>query len=126
MSKAKLAAARELIQEKDFSLARSLLRTVKGDPTAAQWLAKLDEIAPEGDLDDPFAGISQPPPKQELVRYERKTISINAGHFENLDKKVDKRINQMEMEGWEYVDQKEKVGGLYAKGRVIEFRRPRK
>jgi hypothetical protein len=43
----KLAAARELIVERNYDAARSLLRTLPNDPTAAKWLAKLDEIAPE-------------------------------------------------------------------------------
>lgn len=47
MSKAKLEAARELIKEKQYAEARAILRTIKTDPTAQRWLAKLDEIAPE-------------------------------------------------------------------------------
>lgn len=46
MSRAKLAAARELIQEKQYEAARAVLETVEGDPVAADWLAKLDRIAP--------------------------------------------------------------------------------
>lgn len=43
MSQVKLAAARELIQEKKYAEARALLLTIRDDPTAARWLAKLDE-----------------------------------------------------------------------------------
>lgn len=46
MSKAKLLAARELINEKKYHEARALLRGVD-DPIAKKWLAKLDEIAPQ-------------------------------------------------------------------------------
>lgn len=46
MSKAKLQAARELLQEKRYQEARSLLQTIPSDPTAQKWLAKLDQIAP--------------------------------------------------------------------------------
>jgi len=45
MSKAKLLAAKELINEKKYNEARLLLRGVD-DPIAKKWLAKLDEIAP--------------------------------------------------------------------------------
>jgi hypothetical protein len=42
MSRAKLAAARELIEEKKYDEARTLLLTIKDDPTAAKWLAQLE------------------------------------------------------------------------------------
>lgn len=45
MSKAKLLAAREFIQEKRYSEARSLLETMPDEPTAQKWLAKLDKVA---------------------------------------------------------------------------------
>lgn len=41
MSQAKLQAARELIQEKQFDAARAVLRTIATHPTASQWLKKL-------------------------------------------------------------------------------------
>lgn len=43
MSKAKLAAAKELIEEKRYIEARDLLRTMPGDPTAAKWIEKLNQ-----------------------------------------------------------------------------------
>lgn len=46
MSKQKMLAARELIQEKRYAEARALLKTID-DPTAKAWLKKLDAIAPE-------------------------------------------------------------------------------
>jgi hypothetical protein len=46
MSKNKLMAAKELIQEKRYAEARAILKTVD-HPTAREWLAKLDKIAPE-------------------------------------------------------------------------------
>ncbi len=45
LSKAKMQAARELILEKQYDAARAVLITVN-EPTAHQWLDKLDEIAP--------------------------------------------------------------------------------
>jgi hypothetical protein len=46
MSKQRLQAARELIQQKKYAEARRILKGMD-DPTAQKWLAKLDEIAPE-------------------------------------------------------------------------------
>jgi hypothetical protein len=46
MSKAKLLAARELIKEKEYEEARTLLKGID-HPTAKKWLDKLDEISPE-------------------------------------------------------------------------------
>lgn len=46
MSKQKMLAARELINEKRYAEARTLLKTID-DPKAKEWLKKLDQIAPE-------------------------------------------------------------------------------
>ena len=46
MSQAKLAAARELIEEHHYAAARAVLETID-DPKAYNWLAKLDQIAPQ-------------------------------------------------------------------------------
>lgn len=46
MSQVKLAAAKELIQEKRYFEARAVLKTVN-DPMATKWLQQLDRIAPE-------------------------------------------------------------------------------
>lgn len=43
MSKAKFAAAKELIDEKNYDVARSILKTID-DPLAKKWLSKLDKI----------------------------------------------------------------------------------
>jgi hypothetical protein len=53
MSKQKMLAARELIQEKRYAEARALLKTID-DPKAKEWLKKLDEIDP------PFPTLSAP------------------------------------------------------------------
>lgn len=45
MSKAKFAAAKELIDEKQFDEARAILKTID-HPTAREWEAKLNRIAP--------------------------------------------------------------------------------
>lgn len=52
MSKQRLQAARELIQQKKYAEARRILKGMD-DPTAIKWLAKLDEIAPEEALTEP-------------------------------------------------------------------------
>ncbi len=49
LSKIKLEAARELIEEKKYDEARAILRTLKTDPTAQRWLAELDVTEPEPD-----------------------------------------------------------------------------
>lgn len=46
MSREQLQAAKQLIEERRYAEARSLLRQID-HPTAKRWLAKLDEIAPE-------------------------------------------------------------------------------
>src|SRR5688572_27264783 len=64
MSNAKLTAAREFIQEKQYAAARQILETMD-DPTARKWLAQLDNIAPRTILPPapPSAPIyAQPPP----------------------------------------------------------------
>ena len=50
MSQAKLSAARELIQEQNYVAARAVLQSIPSNPTAQQWLAKLNQIAPEKPL----------------------------------------------------------------------------
>lgn len=45
MSRNKMLAAKELIQEKRYDEARAILQTID-HPTAREWLAKLDKIAP--------------------------------------------------------------------------------
>lgn len=44
MSRIKLQAAKELIKEKRYWEARTLLMTIRDDPTAARWIGRLDEI----------------------------------------------------------------------------------
>ena len=46
MSKAKMLAAKELIQEHKYKEARMILNTID-HPKAKEWLAKLDSISPE-------------------------------------------------------------------------------
>jgi hypothetical protein len=46
MSKDALARARVLIQQKQYNAAREILESIPNDPTARDWLTKLDDIAP--------------------------------------------------------------------------------
>ncbi|MEO8613162.1 MAG: hypothetical protein ABI690_35045 [Chloroflexota bacterium] len=46
MSQQKMLAAKKLLQEKRYDEARKILKTIN-HPTAKEWLAKLDKIAPE-------------------------------------------------------------------------------
>lgn len=75
MSQVKLAAARELIEEKKYVEARALLLTIEDDPTAARWLAKLDERlkrqAPAQQRSQNYTVISSPPQAQVYERQYR-------------------------------------------------------
>lgn len=66
MSHAKMMAARELIQERRYAEARQLLVGID-HPTARQWLARIDEIAPEA------AGKAAPPTMQPPMSPRRAT-----------------------------------------------------
>jgi hypothetical protein len=68
MSKAKLAAAKELIQEKRYAEARALLKTVN-NPTAARWLERLDHIAPQSVTPPAHDGANMSPATAEAERY---------------------------------------------------------
>ncbi|MEO8611134.1 MAG: hypothetical protein ABI690_24775 [Chloroflexota bacterium] len=57
MSNTKLAAARELVQEKNYDAARKILETMD-DPTARKWLAQIKSVAPQDIL--PPAPPTQP------------------------------------------------------------------
>lgn len=60
MSQIKLQAARELIQEQNYKLARSLLLTMDADPTAQKWLEKLEKISPTPIPSPVFAPLPRP------------------------------------------------------------------
>jgi hypothetical protein len=61
MSRAKFAAAKELIQSKQYAEARSLLETID-DPLAAEWIAKVDALSPRPLL------LDEPPADQATVK----------------------------------------------------------
>ncbi len=55
MSKARLAAAKELIQEKEYAAARAVLETISWDETAEKWLERL----PPAEVQKPAASTSR-------------------------------------------------------------------
>jgi hypothetical protein len=61
-----LEDARVAIVEKRFDKARALLQSIPEHPTAQQWLAKLDEVAPKLSAEAPHA----PPPEPIAPAYE--------------------------------------------------------
>jgi hypothetical protein len=67
MSKAKFAAAKELIDEKKYDEARAILRTID-HPTAQTWLDKLDTIAPS----EPKIFASKPVPQTVNTKSSKK------------------------------------------------------
>jgi hypothetical protein len=84
MSKAKFAAARELIKEKNYAAARAVLVSID-DPQALEWLAKLDKIAPEVPSPNPVwnAGDAFPDSRRfytpdSASRFNARTISLVA------------------------------------------------
>jgi hypothetical protein len=60
MSKAKFAAAKELIDEKKYDEARGILKTID-HPTAREWEAKLDKISPPFKPPEPIWTQTPPP-----------------------------------------------------------------
>lgn len=46
MSQAKLQAAKELIDEKEYGTAKAVLETLTDNATAIKWLARLNEMSP--------------------------------------------------------------------------------
>lgn len=63
MSKAKFAAAKELIDEKKYDEARGILKTID-HPTAREWEAKLDKISPAFKPPEPTWAQAPLPPLQ--------------------------------------------------------------
>lgn len=76
MSKAKFAAAKELIDEKQYDSARAILKTID-HPAAREWEKKLDTIAPIANYrpPEPESFIKQPPIAPVMdKRYKNLTV----------------------------------------------------
>src|SRR5690349_15150158 len=67
MSKAKFAAAKELIDEKKYDEARAILKTID-HPAARDWETRLDKIAPPVSYKPPEPDWSQPAPPTPVVK----------------------------------------------------------
>ncbi len=73
MSKMKMMAAKELINEKKYDEARTILRAVN-HPTATEWLEKLDKIDPPSTMQKILrAVLPQNPPKPKPIPSEKPT-----------------------------------------------------
>ncbi len=68
MSETKLARAKEMIQEKRYEEARTLLKTIN-HPTATKWLAKLEEITPPEPEEDEIVPPSLPSREPVIVSW---------------------------------------------------------
>jgi hypothetical protein len=99
MSKAKMERARELIQAKRYDEARNILETVN-HPTAANWLAKLDEIAPSqlDDIPDPdWSKIGHTSPPVERMSKPGRMIERlgDPQHIKRMIAKTEIRVNEL-------------------------------
>lgn len=75
MSKAKFAAAKELIEEGSYDEARAILRKID-HPTASKWLKQIDQIDP------PFPEHAPQPAMSETEKYyKRKNRSKRKSNF---------------------------------------------
>lgn len=100
-----LELARELISEKQYDKARTLLRKVKNDPTALKWLEKLDELDPvqaaEVVVDDtpisPWQYGALEVKRSYGIQYKVNGIA----HPEWKDQPIYFVLNELGREGWE-------------------------
>ena len=97
MSKAKFAAAKELIAEKKYAEARSLLKTID-HPMARQWEEQLNKI--------------DPPPKAKAKKARKvKVIRIRHGFFGNPNSRALQRaIEKWMQKGYELKEQDDQRG----------------
>jgi hypothetical protein len=103
-----LELARELISEKQYDKARTLLRKVKDDPTAQKWLERLDEIDPAAAALAAQASGNEPAstPWQyaglEVKRSYGIQYKVNGtSHPEWKDQPIYFVLNELGREGWE-------------------------
>lgn len=105
-----LQLARELITEKQYDKARTLLNKVKDDPTAQKWLEQIDKLAPvkkTGALDN---GSNQPvsPWQYALLEVKRSygiQYKVNGeSKPEWKDQPIFYPLNELGKDGWELVN----------------------
>ena len=103
-----LELARELISEKQYDRARTLLHKVKDDPTAQKWLDKLDEISPihsnaaaASDADSVAASPWQYAGLEVKRSYGIQYKVNGVGKPEWKDQPIFFVLNELGREGWE-------------------------
>ena len=103
-----LELARDLIEEKQYDKARSLLRKVQDDPIAQKWLEKLDAISPQVVIQPLNGGADAPdaPPWQYAALEVKRSYGIQykfngEGKPEWKDQPIYFCLNEVGREGWE-------------------------
>lgn len=107
-----LELARELITEKQYDKARTLLHKVKDDPTAQKWLEQIDKIAPAkktAPLDDPDHPAAASSPWQYTLLEVKRSYGIQykvngVSKPEWKDQPIYFPLNELGKEGWELVN----------------------
>lgn len=75
MSNIKFQAAKELIEERQFTAARAVLKAMPEDPRAKLWLVKLDKIAPEIQAQIPLPPVQAWETSKTLIPRKRSSIA---------------------------------------------------
>jgi len=109
MPRQELELAKDLINEKQYDKARSLLLKIKGDPTAQKWLEKLDELAPLSAAVSNNGASSDPSSPWQYMALEVKR-SYGIQYRTNGESKPDWKdqpiyfaLNELGRIGWELV-----------------------
>jgi hypothetical protein len=110
MARQELELAKDLISEKQYDKARSLLMKVKTDPTAQKWLEKLDELSPikveQSTSDASSQGDSSAWQYAALEVKRAYGIQYKVNGENKLDWKeqpIYYALNQLGREGWEMI-----------------------
>ncbi len=110
MARQELELAKDLINEKQYEKARTLLMKVKTDPTAQKWLEKLDEIAPTA----PEPSIHDAPSGGETGAWQYAALEVKRAYgiqykvngetkLDWKDQPIYYALNQLGREGWEMI-----------------------
>jgi hypothetical protein len=112
MSKVKLQAARELIIDNHFTAARAVLLTMPTSATAQDWLARLDEIAPEEGTHVNWEYVEVFVKASERLPHDVSVI-IEDSPFTSVDHFYTRLLNDYGAEGWELVSESLEGGDFY-------------
>jgi hypothetical protein len=110
MARQELELAKDLINEKQYEKARTLLMKVKTDPTAQKWLEKLDEIAPTA----PEPSIHDASSSGEAGAWQYAALEVKRAYgiqykvngetkLDWKDQPIYYALNQLGREGWEMI-----------------------